>query len=132
MAIIRNMHQLEGFKEEHGSELHNYVAQSLIDTPDQEYTCAVWRGHDVIRKCTLRRKLQGGMTGWAKVEQHDAIDLTLDRIISSFSGDAFINVQLRMHEGKPYVFEINPRFSSTVMMRHKIGFSDFLWTLDCL
>jgi carbamoyl-phosphate synthase large subunit len=43
-----------------------------------------------------------------------------------------LNVQLRLRGGIPYVFEINPRFSSTLMMRHKIGFQDFIWTLDYL
>jgi carbamoyl-phosphate synthase large subunit len=28
------------------------------------------------------------------------------------------------------VFEINPRFSSTVLMRHRLGFSDVLWAID--
>jgi carbamoyl-phosphate synthase large subunit len=30
----------------------------------------------------------------------------------------------------PVVFEINPRFSSTVMFRHKLGFPDFVWSLQ--
>ena len=28
------------------------------------------------------------------------------------------------------VFEINPRFSSTVGMRHKVGFSDLIWSIQ--
>ena len=29
----------------------------------------------------------------------------------------------------PMIFEINPRFSSTVYMRHKLGFTDVIWSL---
>jgi carbamoyl-phosphate synthase large subunit len=28
------------------------------------------------------------------------------------------------------VFEINPRFSSTVVFRHKLGFTDLVWSLQ--
>ena len=38
-----------------------------------------------------------------------------------------LNVQLKMTNDGPKIFEINPRISSTVMMRHKIGFKDCLW-----
>jgi carbamoyl-phosphate synthase large subunit len=41
-----------------------------------------------------------------------------------------INIQLRLRDGYPYIFEINPRFSSTVVARHKLGFSDVLWSLQ--
>ena len=42
-----------------------------------------------------------------------------------------INIQLRLVEKEgPMVFEINPRFSSTVGMRHMIGFSDLIWSIE--
>jgi carbamoylphosphate synthase large subunit len=34
-----------------------------------------------------------------------------------------------VHEGKPYIFEINPRFSSTVFIRSELGFNDVAWSL---
>ena len=132
MAIIRNAEQLSGFLSGHRAEQDKFIAQELIDVPDAEFTCGVWQAGAALRYCTFRRRLQGGMTGFAKVEQHSAIDKTLETIAAALAGDFFINVQLRLREGIPYVFEVNPRFSSTVMMRHKIGFEDFIWTLDAL
>jgi carbamoyl-phosphate synthase large subunit len=41
-----------------------------------------------------------------------------------------MNVQLRLTDEGPRVFEINPRFSSTVLMRHRMGFSDVLWAIE--
>jgi len=41
-----------------------------------------------------------------------------------------MNIQLILTDSGPRIFEINPRFSSTVLMRHKLGFCDFLWSLD--
>jgi carbamoyl-phosphate synthase large subunit len=29
----------------------------------------------------------------------------------------------------PIIFEINPRFSSTVVFRHKLGFKDVQWAI---
>ena len=34
------------------------------------------------------------------------------------------NFQIRMHEKKPYIFEINPRCSSTTVMRAVLGFNE--------
>lgn len=130
MAVIRNALQLRGFREQFKAQLGDFVAQELIDVHDAEFTCGLWRCGTTLRHCTFRRRLQGGMTGFARVEQDAAIDATLEKIAASLDGDFFINVQLRLRGGVPYVFEINPRFSSTVMMRHRIGFSDFIWTLD--
>ena len=31
---------------------------------------------------------------------------------------------------KPVVFEINPRFSSTVLFRHLLGFEDLKWSIE--
>jgi len=41
-----------------------------------------------------------------------------------------INVQLRITENLPKVFEINPRFSSTVLYRHLFGFEDLIWSIE--
>ncbi|MBK8119730.1 MAG: ATP-grasp domain-containing protein [Sulfuritalea sp.] len=41
-----------------------------------------------------------------------------------------INIQLRMTPAGPRIFEINPRLSSTVLMRHLAGYTDVLWMLE--
>ena len=41
-----------------------------------------------------------------------------------------INVQLRMNaDNVPIIFEINPRFSSTVLFRDRLGFKDLIWSI---
>ena len=39
-------------------------------------------------------------------------------------------MQLRISENSPKVFEINPRFSSTVFYRHLFGFDDLIWSIE--
>ena len=41
-----------------------------------------------------------------------------------------INVQLKINKKRYAIFEINPRLSSTVMMRHKMGFKDCVWWIN--
>ena len=41
-----------------------------------------------------------------------------------------INVQLKINNKRHAIFEINPRLSSTVMMRHKMGFKDCVWWIN--
>ncbi len=132
MAIIRYPKMLEGVTDTHQQDgtLDSYIAQEWIDEPDEEYTCAVWRFAGEKRTCIMRRKLQGGMTGQAVIENRAEIEDVLEQFLNALEGDVFLNVQLRMNADVPYIFEVNPRFSSTLMMRHKVGFKDFIWTLD--
>lgn len=41
-----------------------------------------------------------------------------------------INIQLRKDNDEYFVFEINPRISSTAGFRHKLGFKDVIWWLE--
>ena len=41
-----------------------------------------------------------------------------------------INLQLRITKNLPKVFEINPRFSSTILYRHLFGFEDLIWSIE--
>lgn len=108
--------------------LDNFVVQHEVGTNDEEYTCALWRFDGSFRNIILKRKLQGGLTCEAQVVDNNAIESVLNKIATHIEGNFFINVQLRLENDRPYIFEINPRFSSTVMMRHKVGFQDVLWS----
>jgi carbamoyl-phosphate synthase large subunit len=63
------------------------------------------------------------------VENPD-IDQLLVRIAKGLNLVGSINVQLRLTSKGPIVFEINPRFSSTVFFRHLMGFDDVIWSLQ--
>ena len=41
-----------------------------------------------------------------------------------------INIQLRKKGERVAIFEINPRFSSTVKFRHMMGFEDVIWSIQ--
>lgn len=107
------------------------IFQELLEPADSEVTCAVYRTRDGrVATIQLLRRLAGGLTGWAKVIRDDAVEEMCRGIAQGLNLSGSMNIQLRITAGGPRVFEINPRFSSTVAMRHKLGFTDVAWTLD--
>jgi len=105
------------------------IAQSLLEPHKGEYTCALFKSRGEVRFLVMRRWLSGGLTGRMIVEHVPSIANLLEIISAALPDQAAINIQLRMMNDGPRVFEINPRLSSTVMMRHKVGFSDLVWWL---
>lgn len=120
---------IEYLKEQYASDA--FIYQELLPDDCGEYTCGVWRGSDLnVRTVILKRKLYGGFTGSGTVIRNENIEIFLVKIAALLDLHGSINVQLRLKNGAPFVFEINPRFSSTVMFRHKMGFKDFVWSLE--
>jgi carbamoyl-phosphate synthase large subunit len=78
----------------------------------------------------MLRKLVGGFTGWAKIIDDSEIMSTCRTIAEGLDLRGSMNVQLRLTDIGPRVFEINPRFSSTTLMRHQLGFSDVQWAVN--
>lgn len=107
------------------------VFQELLEPADHEVTCAVYRKQDGdVSSLLMLRRLTGGFTGWAKVICDDETSKMCKRIAEGLDLRGSMNVQLRLTDRGPRVFEINPRFSSTVLMRHRLGFSDVLWAIE--
>lgn len=109
----------------------NSIFQELLEPADKEVTCAVYRRKDgQTAVLQLLRKLTSGYTSWAKVINDRATLDMCKAIAKGLNLNGSINIQLRLTKNGPRVFEINPRFSSTALMRHRIGFSDVLWAID--
>lgn len=107
------------------------IFQEMLEPADREVTCAVYRRRDgVVASLLMLRRLTGGFTGWAKVIKDEETSRMCELIAQGLDLRGSMNIQLRLTDKGPRVFEINPRFSSTVLMRHRIGYSDVLWALD--
>lgn len=108
----------------------NGVAQEYIDS-GPEVTCAVYRtSESETRVLQLARRLAGGTTSWAEVIDDHATTQLCEAIASGLSVTGSINVQLKLTTAGPLLFEINPRLSSTVLMRHHLGFTDAQWAIE--
>lgn len=108
-----------------------FIAQEYLPNDEGEYTCGLFRSKSgEIRDIILKRKLMGGFSGYGTREEHPAISQLLHQLAILLNLQGSINVQLRLVDGTPIIFEINPRFSSTVLFRHLMGFEDVLWSIQ--
>ena len=107
------------------------IFQELLEPEGQEVTCAVYRAKNGrVAVLQLLRQLTEGTTSWAKVVDNKEALKMCRKIAKEIELQGSMNIQLILTDSGPRIFEINPRFSSTVLMRHKLGFCDLLWSLD--
>ena len=108
----------------------NPIIQEYIDTEDSEFTIGVYSNRIETKIISFRRRIAGsGATSWARHEVHDSIVCLGLSLADKLNLSGSINVQLRIKDDKFFIFEINPRFSSTVLMRAELGFNDVAWSL---
>ncbi len=111
----------------------DYIVQEYLEGDEEEYTCGLFRSKSGIsRNIILKRKLTGGYSGYGIVVENKEINDLLNLLATKINLRGSINVQLRLTNKGPVIFEINPRFSSTVLFRHMFGFTDLLWSLEDL
>jgi carbamoyl-phosphate synthase large subunit len=95
---------------------------------DQEYTCPVYASAKTdMRILVIQRKLEFGQTSSGVVVDNPEIERYVRAIAAAMQLDGAINIQLRLTESGPLLFEINPRLSSTLVFRDKMGFTDLRW-----
>lgn len=110
-----------------------YIWQEYLQPDDLEYTCAVYCSDTIEKRILIiKRHLQGGVTGSGVIVKNKEIYEYISSIVEAFQLKGVINIQLRLTKSGPLLFEINPRLSSTVVFRDKLGFSDLKWWINDL
>lgn len=108
-----------------------FIVQEFLDGDNGEYTCGVFRSKiGIIRSIIFKRELMGGFTGYGEVIENKEIDKLLHNVAKKLNLVGSINIQLRLTSKGPVIFEINPRFSSTVRFRDLLGFKDIQWSIE--
>lgn len=109
----------------------NYVWQEYLQPDNQEYTCPVFYSPQTgLRILIIKRELQGGFTNIGEVIHSNEIFEYVSSIAHVMKLDGIMNVQLRLTKEGPKIFEINPRISSTLVFRDKMGFRDLVWLIE--
>lgn len=128
IALAKDTRAYDFYMELYGAE--DFIVQEFIPAEEGEYTCGLFRsGSGEIRSIIFIRELMGGFSGYGEIVESEAITRLLEDLAEAINLRGSINVQLRLRDGIPYVFEINPRFSSTVYFRHLFGFEDLVWSM---
>lgn len=102
------------------------ILQQYLPDDCGEYTTGVCTGTNgkVLSGITLKRYLQDGMTMSADADDYSEITDHCKQVAQVLKPYGPCNFQSRLLNGKPYIFEINPRFSSSTGMRCLLGINE--------
>jgi carbamoyl-phosphate synthase large subunit len=131
VQIIKNQSQLDYFRN-FIEKQENYIVQEYIGTTEEEYTTCIYQNKEKTEIISFKRRLTGGMTSFAQIVNENVLNAYAKKIAQSFDLKGSINIQSRRVEDEFYIFEINPRLSSTVYIRDKFNFQDALWWINDL
>ncbi|MGY2490716.1 ATP-grasp domain-containing protein [Cupriavidus sp. CP313] len=104
-------------------QINRFVAQAYIE--GDEYTCgtvSVEGGH--VGTIIMRRILRNGDTYKCFSVNSPRIEEEVAKVVAGVKPVGALNVQLRMKDGVPYVFEFNARCSGTTAARALAGFNE--------
>jgi carbamoyl-phosphate synthase large subunit len=112
-------------------DTNNCVVQEYIS--GDEYTCgSVTLGGAFMGSISMRRTLRSGDTYKAFVEFIPEIDAAVKKVCQSLEVFGALNIQLKLKDGIPYIFEINARSSGTTGARALAGFNEPIAIADFL
>ena len=121
--IAKNIEDWSVILEQIGGNIANFIVQEYIE--GDEYTCG---SINLDGKCkgiiVMRRILRDGDTYKCFSVKNAVIENTVRTIVEAIKPFGACNVQLRMRDGIPYVFEINARCSGTTASRTLCGFNE--------
>jgi carbamoyl-phosphate synthase large subunit len=119
------------------------IVQPYIGDGEDEYTVGVLSDQSgrLIDSIVIRRKLIGlslldvkthagrvaaVSTGISQgfIVRHAEIQEFCEQLALTLGSRGPLNIQLRIHDGQIYVFEIHPRFSGTTPIRASVGFNE--------
>lgn len=109
-----------------------YLVQEYLPGEDQEYTSTIFSDGTTTTSITFRRILKNGISHFVELVDSPDIKAMGKKIASAIQLYGSINIQTRKVNGEHFVFEINPRLSSTIFFRNMVGFKDAHWWIQTL
>lgn len=120
--VVNEAHDLKSL-EAQGTDFSQFVAQDYI--AGEEYTCgSVNLDGRCMGVIVMKRILRDGDTYKCFTVRDDAVEAEVRKAMDAIRPFGACNVQLRVEDGKPYIFEINARCSGTTAARALSGFDE--------
>lgn len=113
-------------------DVEDIVIQEYIDEEAQEYTVGVFSDGRDTSTIIFRRELKHGYTSFVELVEDEGIRDIAEKIVNYMDLRGYINIQLRKHGEKNYIFEINARISGSVYFQYMLGHNIVIWWLDLL
>lgn len=126
VRVVGGWDELDLLLQFHQLRKEPMIVQEHVGTDSQEYTTgvALAQSGQNLGSVTLRRTIRSGYTDSAvSVPGGEFREVTLAAAKALGAAGPF-NAQMRLHRGRPTVFEINPRFSGTAPMRAALGVNE--------
>lgn len=121
--IINNFIDWKTATEKIGNQLSNFIVMEYIE--GDEYTCGTINLDNLCKGViVMRRILRDGDTYKCFTEKNQIIENEVRLVVGTIKPFGACNVQLKVRNGKPYVFEINARCSGTTAARTLSGFNE--------
>ncbi|RNL79070.1 ATP-grasp domain-containing protein [Nocardioides marmorisolisilvae] len=137
------------------ASLGSFIVQEYVGTESDEFTVGVLSDLDgnLVDSIAVRRDITSGLSNrirvpnrtsraelgpmlsissgvsQGQVDTYREVTAEAERIAADLGSTGAINIQCRLSEGRPVVFEINPRFSGTTSVRALVGYNEPGWLL---
>lgn len=132
LYIIQNKDELEKFKLINQGDLDSYIVQEKIE--GDEYTVSVIANPNnellsVVPKKIIEKK---GITNIAVTDFNEEINKLCEEITYNLKPNNPYNAQLILDNKtqQPYIFEINPRFSTTITLTIAAGIDEIMAPIE--
>ncbi|MEP0134374.1 MAG: ATP-grasp domain-containing protein [Eudoraea sp.] len=121
--LIRNSIEWEATLKKIESDISNYIIMEYIE--GDEYTCgSINLNGSCEGVIVMQRILRGGETYKCFTIKNDVIEEEVRKILEAIKPFGACNVEFKLKDGKPYVFEVNARCSGTTAARACSGFNE--------
>jgi carbamoyl-phosphate synthase large subunit len=123
LGIVADVGSLNEFLTTSDYAYDRLLLQEYVDGIEYTVSVVVWRDGVVQSVVPKEIVLKRGITQIAVTRRIDRIDAICKAVQQRLRGDGPFNVQLRLDRatGEPRIFEINPRFSTTVSLTTAAG-----------
>jgi carbamoyl-phosphate synthase large subunit len=112
----------------------NFMVQKIVGTDEQEFTVGLFglgEGRTVTPPILFRRRLSpAGNTQYAEVVNDEALAAVTQALAERLQPVGPTNFQFRKDNGRIYLLEINPRFSSSSSLRAAFGYNEGRMALE--
>ncbi len=103
------------------------LLQEYLNESNTEYTSGVTidrLGKYVMSSVSIQKILKNGQTYKAFIDDYKEVRRSSEEAALKLGARGAINIQAKLIENKPKIFEINPRFSATCPMRSVAGINE--------
>lgn len=103
------------------------MIQEYLDGADNEFTSGITvdkLGNSVMSSISIRKILKNGQTYKAFIDDFDSVRKSAQNVALKLGARGPVNIQAKLVDNIPIVFEINARFSATCPLRATAGINE--------